>query len=251
MKTSYKIYLPYCVFALLFTAASFLIGSTALHYANEYFSHATASISETDETMLIVIDPGHGGEDGGASVGQVLEKDLNLTVAEKLSDLYTVFGYPVLLTRREDTLLYDHYGDLNDYTGKKKTYDLRNRLRMAEESGAALYMGIHMNRFSDSRYKGLQVYYSAADPRSMTAAERIQAYAKAYLMPDNQRQTKKATDSIYILHRISIPAVLVECGFLSSPEELTLLTTPAYQQKLAAAIFAASAEYLVSEGDLS
>lgn len=251
MKTSYKIYLPYCVFALLFTAASFLVGSVALRYANDYFYHTASSISQSSDSVLIVIDPGHGGEDGGASAGEVLEKDLNLTISEELSDLYTVFGYPVLLTRREDTLLYDHYGELEDYTGRKKAYDLRNRLRIAEESGASLYLGIHMNRFSDARYKGLQVYYSAADPGSKAAAEKIQSYAKAYLMPDNARQTKKATDSIYILHRIHMPAVLVECGFLSSPEELALLTTPAYQQKLSAAIFAASAEYLVSSDGLS
>lgn len=248
MKISTKIYVQYIAFALLFTGASLLIGKSALEYAS--FSSVSESTQTAAETPppAVTIDAGHGGEDGGASSGDTLEKDLNLMISENLCDLCTIFGYDVLMTRTEDTLLYDYFDDLEDYTGHKKTYDLRNRLRIAEESDASLYLGIHMNKFPKEQYKGLQVYYSPNTDSSQTAAGIIQTYAKQYLMPDNNREIKKATQAIYILHRIRIPAVLVECGFLSNPEELTLLNTASYRTKLAASIFSATAEYL-SSGD--
>lgn len=241
-----RIYLPYIFFALLFSAASLLVGKTAFEYATE---HIVASSTPTETPApFVIIDPGHGGEDGGAEVDGNLEKELNLMVAENLCDLFTIFGYEVRMTRTEDVLLYDYFNDLKDYAGHKKTYDLRNRLRIAEESGALLYLGIHMNKFPKEQYKGLQVYYSYNANDSQTAASIIQSYAKKYLMPDNNREIKKATQAIYILHRIQIPAVLVECGFLSNPEELALLNTAAYRLRLASAVFSSTAEYLTSRG---
>ncbi len=247
MKHS-KFTLQYLIFAILFAGTALLIGKTAILETTallEPDAIPTAS-EEITRSPRLIIDPGHGGEDGGASVGDTLEKNLNLQVSLCLSDLCALFGYEAGLTRQEDTLLYDHYGDLADYTGHKKTYDLKNRLRMAEESGAELYVGIHMNKFPQTQYKGLQVYYAPGAAGSERAANLVQSYAKQYLSGENNREIKRADNNIYILHRITIPAVLVECGFLSNPEERELLQTPSYQSRLSAALFSAAAEYLTS-----
>lgn len=244
MKLSAKLLVQYVMFAILFTGASILVGKSALDYAALHTAEPSAQAAAETPPPTIILDPGHGGEDGGASSGDILEKDLNLAISENLCDLYAIFGYDARTTRTEDTLLYDYFNDLEDYKGRKKSYDLRNRLRIAEESGAELFVGIHINKFPQEKYKGLQVYYSPNTDESREAAAMIQSYAKKYLMPDNNREIKKATKAIYILKRIKIPAVLVECGFISNPEELALLSTPEYRMKVSASIFAATAEYL-------
>jgi N-acetylmuramoyl-L-alanine amidase len=101
-----------------------------------------------------------------------------------------------------------------------------------------------MNKFPKESSKGLQVYYSPNTDESAQSARIIQSYAKKYLDPANERETKQATSAIYILNRITVPAVLVECGFLSNPEERALLETAEYRQKVAAVLFASTAEYL-------
>ncbi len=243
MKLTARTAANYILFAFLFTSVCMLFGRTAVKYAGEN----AAQVSVQSETPVYLIDPGHGGEDGGAASGDILEKDLNLTVARNLADICTVFGQNISLTRNSDTLLYDAFGDLEDYSGKKKTYDLRNRLRMAEESGAALFIGIHMNKFPMESSRGLQVYYTKNADRSENAARIIQNYAKTHLMPWNEREVKAATSAIYLLHRIQMPAVLVECGFLSNPGECANLTDRGYQIKLASAIFCAAGEWTTAE----
>ncbi len=230
-------------FTLLFIAASgvFFAGANAVRASYESaYSHI-----DTAPRPVIVLDPGHGGEDGGASGADgTTEKELNLTVAKAVAELLRAAGYDVRLTRTEDRLLYDLYGDLADYTGKKKVYDLKNRLRFTKEAGAALLVSIHMNTFPDGRYSGLQVYYSQNGEESRTVAGVIQNYTKTYLQPENDRQTKRAKDNIYLLSHGDIPAVLVECGFLSNEAELHNLTDPAYQKKLAITIASAIGESL-------
>ncbi len=240
MKYLPRLLFNYTVYAFLFMGAAVLIGRAA-------FDHTavtpTAELAETIPPQVI-IDPGHGGEDGGAEVGDTVEKERNLQISQCLSDLYTLFGIRSEMTRTEDKMLYDHFDDLEDYRGKKKSYDLRSRLRIAEESGASLYVGIHMNKFPKSQYKGLQVYYSPNTDESAQTATLTQAYAKKYLDPTNDREIKKATNAIYILKRITIPAVLVECGFLSNDDERALLDTPEYRLKVATVLFASTGESL-------
>lgn len=243
MKLTARTVTNYILFAFLFTSVCMIFGRAAVKFATD----DVTQVSVQSEAPVFLIDPGHGGEDGGAEASGVLEKDLNLTVARNLADICTILGHNVSLTRNSDTMLYDAYQDLEDYTGKKKTYDLRNRLRMGEESGAALFIGIHMNKFPREQYKGLQVYYSKNTAESESAARLIQNYTKTHIMPWNDREIKPSTSAIYILHRIQVPAVLVECGFLSNPGERQLLTEQAYQVKLASSIFAASAEWLTAQ----
>ena len=244
MKQTQRIVLNYIIFTFLFMGASLIIGKTAY----DSLTTETAGITEASpQKYVFVIDAGHGGEDGGAEVGGVLEKDLNLAISENIADICTVFGTNVKLTRSDDRLLYDYYGSLDSFIGKKKTYDLRNRLRIGEETAPVLFVSVHMNKFTQPQYKGLQVYFSPNTPESEEAAEIIQSYAKKYLSPENERETKRATNAIYILKRITIPAVLVECGFMSCPDELAMLQTNEYREKTAAVIFSSCLEYAVGK----
>ena len=240
----------YTLIAVVLAAGCFFLGRAALERANmPVLSSAAESAPESTPPPLLVIDPGHGGEDGGATVGDVLEKDLNLAVGLRAADLCTLFGVPCVMTRTEDVLLYDYFRDLDDYRGKQKTYDLRNRLRIAEESGAAVFLSIHMNRFPQAACRGMQVYYSPNTASSEELAVRIRASARLRLDPENEREIKRATDAIYLLHRIRIPAVLVECGFLSNPDERALLADPAYQQRVAAAVTVPVMEFLARQAE--
>ena len=233
----------FVLFCILFSAlTAFFIwcGATFVRHRGTSAEDAAAP-----SRPIIVIDAGHGGEDGGASGEDgTKEKDLNLLVAQSLADILTAAGYDVRMTRTDDRLLYDLYGDLTDYKGHKKTYDLRNRLRFTEEAGADLLLSIHMNKFPQPQYSGLQVYYSPNAPESRTVAEVIRNYTKLYLQPENERETKAATSSIYLLHRIQRPAVMVECGFLSNEEELSRLKDDTYRRQLALVIACAAAESL-------
>lgn len=202
--------------------------------------------TDTDRPLpTVVIDAGHGGEDGGAvSADGLLEKDVNLDIAMRLCDLLTANGIPVVMTRTEDILLYDRNAD---YEGRKKSLDLAARRKIAEETPNCLFVSIHMNSFPDARYDGLQVWYSPNDPASETVAQTIQKTAKDVLQPENDRKIKAATSAIYLLHHLTVPAVLVECGFLSNPAEATKLGTDAYRQDVAFTLFLAISEVCRSQ----
>lgn len=191
----------------------------------------------------VVLDAGHGGEDGGA-VGQldgkeVYEKHLNLAVTMLLRDLLIADGVQVVMTREEDVLLYDRNVD---YEGRKKVLDLAARLAVGQATENAMFVSIHMNAFPQTQYKGLQVYYSPNHPQSQTLATAMQSKVTAHLQPDNTRNIKRAGSEIHLLEHLDCPAVLVECGFLSNPEDCAALCDEAYQQRLAFLLFCAIRE---------
>ena len=231
------------LFVAVFTAAAYLVSVVMTNYFSE-LTEGERMIPVSGESLpVIVIDPGHGGEDGGSTSGEVTEKELNLAVGECIYRLAVLTGHPAKLTRRSDVALYDLYGDLADYAGKKKAYDLRNRVRFASDQGG-VYLGIHMNKFPDPSVSGLQVWYSPNDPRSAEFAKEIQDAAIAHLSEDCRRETKRADSSIFVLDRLEIPAVLTECGFISNPEELSRLTDPAYRRLLSCVVFSAAARFV-------
>ncbi len=220
-----------------------LAGAFVVFQENKSNSDIISVSAERDIT--VVLDPGHGGEDGGGVAADgTLEKELNLSVSKKIFDILTLSGVSCSMTRDSDMMLYDAYGDLEDYTGVKKTYDLKNRVQLAAESECELFVSIHMNKFADSSYRGLQVYYSNNDSNSITAALRIQSAVKEILQDENDREVKRAGSNIYILHRAKVPAVLVECGFISNEEELYNLKNDEYQKALALCISAGIIESL-------
>lgn len=182
----------------------------------------------------VLIDPGHGGFDGGTVAEDgTLEKHLNLAVALYLRDLLYVCGVAVDMTRQTDTGLET---DSSATVRNKKSTDMRRRLAMYEE--ASLVISVHQNHFSQSKYSGTQVFYSSNHPGSVLLAEDIRSAVVEWIQPQNTRELKKASDSIFLLTHTATPAVLVECGFLSNEEERNKLKMPAYQQQLAFAIMA-------------
>ncbi len=237
----------FLLICLLLSALGLIGGAIALLIGEDATDDVAADANEIP--VKVVIDAGHGGEDGGAvGVNGTLEKTLNLAVSEIVYDMLSSSGVSCVMTRTEDIMLYDMYDDLSDYKGHKKVYDLKNRLRFAEEHEDAVLVSIHMNTFGVARYSGLQVYYSPNDPSSKVLAECIRGSVSTYLQTDNERETKPAGSSIYILNRIKMPAVLVECGFISNPDECRSLCDTEYQRQLALTISAAVMSYLSADG---
>ena len=229
--------LGFAAFCLISAILSLILILPALNFTLPLPSRSAATAC----AYTFVIDAGHGGEDGGAVGGGLVEKDLNLDIALRLAALLEKEGVRTVLTRDEDILLYDRE---SDYRGKKKAQDLRRRLEITESTENPVLVSIHMNYFPQTQYSGLQVWYGTADASSKTLADLIQSGAKNALQPSNKRVTKAASSSIFLLHHTKAPAVLVECGFLSNPGEARALGDAEYRQKLAEVIFSAIVEYI-------
>lgn len=224
--------IKFLIFLLIFA----IIAAAFCGLAQTYGTPAEDVLNDPSPApFTVVLDAGHGGEDGGAvSASGIYEKDINLAIAMQVKALLEANGVPVVMTRETDILLYDRNVD---YRGRKKALDLAARRQIAEETPDAIFVSIHMNSYPLSQYSGLQVWYSPNHEHSQTIAETIQSTVQNNLQPENDRQIKSATSSIYLLHHLTCPAVLVECGFLSNPEEAEKLNTPAYQEQLAFLIF--------------
>ena len=183
------------------------------------------------EKRKIVIDPGHGGKDGGAvSITGAEEKELNLDTSMFMRDLLRVLGYTVVMTRDRDIELTHADG------GTRKMQDLKGRLEIALSNSEAVFVSIHMNKFSDPKYRGLQVYYSPNNELSRKIAGSVQHSVCQILQPNNNRKIKKADNSIFLLQKITSAAILIECGFISNPSEAELLDDDEYRNKLASVI---------------
>lgn len=188
-----------------------------------------------EKKATIVVDAGHGGEDGGAvGVNGLVEKDINLAIALALAENLKANNFQVILVRDGDYSVGDQ--SLSTVAERKRS-DTKNRVRLVEETGECLLVSIHQNQFSQSQYSGAQMFYSPNNPESAQLAECIRESVVSSLQPDNTRQNKEAGEEIYLLTHCQVPAVLVECGFLSNPEEANLLSQEAYQQDMAAAIY--------------
>lgn len=206
-------------------------------------SQKTQFQTEIKDYKTIVIDAGHGGMDGGAvSQSGILEKDLNLEIATKLCDLFRLSDFNVVMTRSDDRLLFDESN-----LSSKKAQDVRNRVKLANQCEKPVFVSIHQNKFPVSKYSGLQVYYSKNNEDSKIFAENIQSFVKDNLQSNNTRQPKGAGSNIYVLKNLACPSVLVECGFLSNPDETRLLCDENYQKKIAFCIFSAILNSLIIE----
>lgn len=187
-------------------------------------------------TGPLILDAGHGGEDGGAvSLSGVPESQINLSIVLKLRDMLGLYGVDPILLREEDISLYSEgAGTLRE----KKRSDLKNRVAAVEAVEGGTLLSIHQNTYTSSRYSGTHVFYAPTDG-SQLLAEHFQSCIKSTLQPDNERAVKQIPDTVYIMNHITCPAVLIECGFLTNPQEEVLLRSDDYQRKLAAVIAAA------------
>lgn len=195
---------------------------------------------------VVVIDAGHGGEDGGArSCTGVQESGINLEIALRVNDLMHFLGMQTRMIRTTDCAVYTEGART---IAEKKVSDIHNRVRMVEETPGALLVSIHQNNFPEGKYRGAQVFYAKTDG-SRELAEQTQRYLAAQVDPNNRRECKAAQD-IYLLKHASCTAILVECGFLSNPGEEALLREAGYQKKLAAAICCSVIDYLEAQNEV-
>lgn len=216
-----------------------IVGILAL---SDWGSRAVTVIAENapmERKTCIIIDPGHGGEDGGAtSCTGVLESTYNLSIATRLNDLMHLLGYETKMIRTTDTSVYTK----GETIAQKKVSDLKERVRMVNETENALLLSIHQNNFPDGRYSGAQVFYAGTEG-SRELAEQLQAAFVSTLNPGSKRKCKKS-DGIYLMEHIEHPGILIECGFLSNPGEEAKLRDGNYQKNLCCVIAATVSKYL-------
>ena len=213
-----------CVLVVVCFFSIILVNNKANNNVNEVIGRTIS------KNPIILIDPGHGGMDGGASsAGGTMEKHINLQISKYLKAELEQVGYKVLLTREEDIGLYDDSGT----TRQKKIQDLNRRCQLKRETACNMFVSIHLNKFPESKYKGAQIWYSNFE-ESKNLAQILQSGLKTDIDPNNNRKIKAAGSQYKVLSNNDyMPGVIVECGFLSNPEEEGLLKTEQYQKKIA------------------
>ena len=207
-------------------------------------SQEAAALAESYVT--VVIDAGHGGEDGGAvSTDGVLESHLNLEIALRVEDLLALSGIDTVMVRRSDTAIYDPEAAT---FSEKKVSDLKNRAKLVNETPNALLLSIHQNLFTQSQYTGAQVFYAPTEG-SQQLAEATQQVLIDAVDPSNHRKAKPA-DTVYLMNNIHCTGILVECGFLSNAGETRLLQDAGYQKKLTLAMGSALTAWISERSEL-
>ena len=204
----------------------------------------TASTVSSDylnkDYPTIIIDAGHGGEDGGAaSDSGLLEKDINLDICLTLEKLLKQCGYNVRMIRTEDVSIHDETANT---TRERKVSDIKNRVDIVNSDKNNILVSIHQNHFTQSQYFGTQVFYSKNSPNSKLLAENIRTAVSSLLQPENNRKCKES-NNVFLLDNATVPAVIVECGFLSNPDEAYKLSQKEYRDNLAYSICLGILEY--------
>lgn len=190
----------------------------------------------------IILDAGHGIPDGGATgIDGSIESELNLDIVLKLQKLLESSNCTVILTRSDENGIYE--ADANTIR-KQKISDMKNRVEIANNSEAELFVSIHMNKLEQSQYSGWQTFYKNQDEASKKIAQNIQLSLNNFLKGKNSR-TIKSISKIYLTEHVNIPLVLVECGFLSNPTENELLQKDSYQDELAWSIYIGIMDYFI------
>ena len=202
-----------------------------------------STVLHTNEINLpsIILDAGHGGEDGGAvSLSGEKESQINLNIAKKLDWILGFWGEAPMMLRNEDVSLHDSSAQT---LREKKVSDLKQRVERVNQQMSATLVSIHQNSYPEQKYKGTQVFY-APTGGSKQLAEEIQAAVLQNLQPDNTRTAKQIPESVYLMNHISNTAVLVECGFLTNPEEEQMLKQNDYQCRLSLVLATALIDHI-------
>ncbi len=207
--------------------------------AFNHLSSIFAVEEKLPEKPTIIIDPGHGGFDSGAVAQDgTYEKNLNLAIALKLKSQLLDLGCNIIITREKDEALKSNSED----SEAKKQEDLQKRVEIMNSQRDAIFISIHQNKFEQAGVRGLQVFYSDSEA-SQILAQSIQDEWNATLGRENPRVEKLDNRNVYVLKNATIPAVIVECGFISNSEELRLLKSEEYQYKISFTILSGILEY--------
>lgn len=208
----------------------FIFSTDDLQKQNNYIDTVSLPITE----KVIVIDAGHGIPDEGAQSSKgTTEAETNLKIALKLQNLLEQSGSTVILTRSDENAIYD----IDSKTlRQKKISDIHNRVKIGNESSADIFVSIHLNKIPQSQYDGWQTFYKEGNEQGAKLAKEIQNSLNETIEKDNNR-IAKSIDNVYIIKHVEIPTTIVECGFLSNPDEEQLLLNDDYQNKLAWGIY--------------
>ncbi len=223
-----------------FAAVSAAVLAAAAVVGSAIVAGVKAGASAGGSLLTVVIDAGHGGIDNGVSGVRTgtPESELNLLVARLLKENFEAAGFNAVMTRTDSRGLYAAAD------GSFKKTDMKNRKKVMDEAAPDLVVSIHMNKYPLSSRRGAQVFYRKDDQNSQNLARSVQAALNA--MPEAVRECSPLAGDYYILNNAPAPAVLVECGFLSSPEDEALLLTDGYRRALAYAVFKGMISYLAS-----
>lgn len=231
-------------FAVCLICFSFIVISVFTNKDNAQSVQSSPKIAK----QKIILDAGHGGFDGGAEASDgTKEKDINLSIALKTKQLLEQGGFDVIMIRSEDTGIET---DSNQPISKRKVSDMKKRLEIISSNPQAVFVSIHLNKFTTSSAIGAQVFYSPNCDSSEILAQSIQQRIVGLIQPKNTRTIKQADKSIYLMKNAQIPAVIVECGFLSNPTELALLKSDDYQCQTAFSIYCGILDYYDKENSL-
>ena len=230
-RDNWVAFIPFYLFVVLICIIAAGGGSSAVDVVSQNIP--------VEREHRIVIDAGHGGVDGGAtSCTGVLESQINLEIALRLDDLMHLLGYDTVMIRKTDTSVYTQ----GQTIAAQKVSDLKERVRIVNQTENAILISIHQNTFSDSRYGGAQVFYAKTEG-SEQLAKKLQEQFVSTVNPGSRRQAKKS-NGIYLMEHIQRPGILVECGFLSNAAEESRLRDQEYQKKLGAVIATSVSQYL-------
>lgn len=217
--------------ALLPIYAAVLAGCLCLAHLGSSAVTVMVENAPISGRTYVIVDAGHGGIDGGAtSCSGVLESELNLQIALRLNDLIRFLGYDTRMVRTTDTSIYTEGTTI----ASQKVSDLKERVKLVNETENAILISIHQNTFPDSRYSGAQVFYAKGND-SQVLARKIQTAFAATLNPGSRRKSKPS-DGIYLMQNIKQSGVLIECGFISNPVEEAKLRSEEYQKQIACVI---------------
>lgn len=224
---------------LVIASVYMLVFSATVFSLSHLHEQAQPAQINTQNLPGIIIDAGHGGIDGGATISDgTVEKTINLQISKKMQRLFELCGFRVIMTRTDDIL------EAGDQKGRSlKASDIYRRLDIAESNPDCLFLSIHQNKFSVPKYSGAQVFFAPNGEESQGLALSIQNSIVSLLQKENERQIKPSGSEIYLLDHTTIPAVMVECGFLSNPEERALLKQDSYQDQMAFAILCGVFDY--------
>lgn len=226
---------------LLIAAAVAVLISLRPRETREALAHAAPPVP------TLIIDAGHGGVDGGAiSVNGINESVINLDIALRMSALSELMGYPALLTRSSEELIYPE--ECESVAARKK-YDQKQRVEYINATENAVLLSIHQNSFPNSKPYGPQTFYTS-DAAAMDLGVMVQEYLNLALCPETRRVASPVAKDIYLMKKINCPGVLVECGFVSNNREAALLETESYRLKIACAVMSAWAQHVSTDDEI-
>ena len=231
-----RIAMMLCLIFISLYAFSFKIANDATIQTNKTIETVSTPVSN----KTVIVDAGHGSPDEGASSNSgVTEAEINLQIALKLQNLLEQSGCIVILTRSDENEIYDAESNT---IREKKISDMKNRVKIGNESSSDIFVSIHLNKIEQSKYSGWQTFYKPGNDDSKKLATSIQNNLNDAIQKENKR-IPAALSTVYLMKNVEIPITIVECGFLSNPDEEKLLQTEEYQEKLAWGIYNGINEY--------